>query len=92
MFDWPAYCRISLPTSVEPVKVIFATSPCSASALPATSPRPFTTLNTPGGPPASTNSSASRRQLIGACSAGFSTTVLPAASAGAIFQAAISSG
>ena len=64
MFDWPAYCRISLPTSVEPVNVIFATSACSASALPATSPRPFTTLKTPGGPPASTNSSASRRQLM----------------------------
>jgi hypothetical protein len=26
MFDCPAYCRISLPTSVEPVNVIFATS------------------------------------------------------------------
>ena len=49
MFDWPAYCRISLPTSVEPVNVILVTSGCSASALPATSPRPLTTLSTPGG-------------------------------------------
>ena len=34
MFDWPAYCSMSLPTSVEPVNVILATSGCSASALP----------------------------------------------------------
>ena len=92
MFDWPAYCSISLPTSVEPVKVILSTSSCSASALPLISPGPLTTLKTPSGPPASLNSSASRRQDSGACSAGFSTTVLPAASAGAIFQTAISSG
>ena len=84
---------MSLPTSVDPVNVIFATSRVQCKRLASDSrPSPLTTLSTPGGPPASTNSSASRRQLIGACSAGFSTTVLPAASAGAIFHAAISSG
>ena len=92
MLDRPAYCRISLPTSVEPVKVIFATSLCRANALPAVSPMPLTTLKTPGGPPARTNSSASRSALSGDCSAGFNTTVLPAASAGAIFQVAINKG
>ena len=92
MFDSPAYWSMSLPTSVEPVKLTLATSMCRASACPATSPSPFTTLKTPGGPPASTKSAASRRQLIGACSAGFSTTVFPAASAGAIFHVAMSSG
>ncbi len=92
MLDWPAYCSISLPTSVEPVKVILATSMWRASACPATSPMPLTTLNTPAGPPASANSAASRTLLMGDCSAGFSTTLLPAARAGANFHAAISIG
>jgi len=92
MFDCPAYTSICLPISVEPVKAILATSMCSASAAPAASPRPFTTLNTPGGPPASTNSSAIKSPDKGDCSAGFRTTEFPAANAGATFQAAISSG
>ena len=49
-------------------------------------------LNTPGGNPTASKSSASFRMLSGVCSAGLSTTVHPAAIAGAIFQAAISSG
>ena len=74
------------------MKAILATSLCSASAAPAVSPKPFTTLNTPGGPPASTNSCAINNPDSGDCSAGFSTTELPAASAGATFHAAISKG
>ena len=63
MFDWPAYWRMSLPTSVEPVKVTLR-RPCAAPApCPPLRRDPFTTLNTPGGPPASTKSSASRRRL-----------------------------
>ena len=42
---------ISLPTSVEPVKAIMSTSGCSASGLPAFSPKPGTTLSTPSGKP-----------------------------------------
>ena len=55
-------------------------------------PRPGTTLSTPSGRPASAASSASRSDESGACSAGLSTTLLPAASAGATFQTARSSG
>ena len=49
-------------------------------------------LSTPSGSPASPASSASFSAVSGVCSAGFSTTEQPAASAGASFQAAISSG
>ena len=52
---------------------------------------PHTTLSTPGGRN-SWHSSASRVELAGVVSDGLSTTVLPAASAGAIFQIIISSG
>ena len=83
---------ISLPTSVEPVKAILSTPGCATSAAPAVSPRPVTTLTTPGGKPASSTSSPSRNAVSGVSSAGLSTTVQPAASAGAIFQIAISSG
>ena len=43
-------------------------------------------LTTPGGKPTSTISSARRSDDSGVSSLGFSTTVLPAASAGPIFQ------
>ncbi len=55
-------------------------------------PSPQTMLTTPGGSPASRQISAKASAVKGVNSAGFSTTVLPAASAGAIFQASISSG
>ncbi|EKD60312.1 MAG: hypothetical protein ACD_54C00820G0001 [uncultured bacterium] len=50
------------------------------------------TLNTPGGTPASSASSASFSRVRDAVSAGFSTIELPAAKAGAIFQDPIISG
>ncbi len=50
------------------------------------------TFSTPGGSSASAAISASSSAVSGVVSAGFSTTVLPHASAGAIFHAAISSG
>ncbi len=56
--------------------------------MPASSPKPLTMLSTPGGS-RSPISSASTRIEAGVCSAGFSTTQLPAASAGASFQTAI---
>ena len=58
----------------------------------ARAPGTHTTFTTPSGRPASSASSAKRRALSGVSSAGFSTTVLPAASAGASFQEAIVSG
>ena len=49
----------SLPTRVDPVNAILSTSGCAASALPTSGPNPLTTLNTPGGNPASSSSPAS---------------------------------
>ena len=59
---------------------------------PAREPGPATTLTTPSGRPASSAIRAKRSAVSGVSSAGLSTTVLPAASAGASFQAAIVSG
>ena len=72
--------------SVEPVNDTRRISGCETSAAPASSPIPCTTLKTPGGNPASSASSASSEHDSGDHSAGFSTTVQPAASAGAVFQ------
>ncbi len=79
------------PTGVEPVKAILAMRVLVASAWPASRPKPWTMLSTPGG---SRSPMISAKTMIdnGVCSAGFSTTQLPAARAGASFQAAISSG
>ena len=87
----PVLAPISRPTSVEPVKAIFSTPGWSTSAAPV-SPSPVTTLSTPGGRPTSSASSPRRSALSGVCSAGLSTIVQPAASAGAIFHAVISNG
>jgi len=87
----PARAAIWRPTGVDPVKAILSTPGCSTSSAPV-SPSPVTTFSTPSGRPASSASSASRSAVSGVCSAGLSTTVQPAASAGPSFQAAISSG
>ncbi len=83
----PAWRRINLPTSVDPVKVTMSTSPCSASGWPTLSPKPGKTFSTPSGRPASLASAASRNALSDDCSAGFRMTELPASSAGPIFHA-----
>src|ERR1700759_4744174 len=83
---------IPRPTSVEPVKAILATSGCSTRRLPQTLPGPTTTFSTPSGIPAKRAVPSSRTALSGVSSAGFKTIVLPAASAGATFQAAIVKG
>ena len=90
--DWPAYCWNSRPVAVDPVKVTTSTCGCRPSARPTTGPAPGTTPSTPSGSPASAASSARRSTESGESSAGLSTTLLPAASAGASFQIAISSG
>ena len=53
---------------------------------------PLTVLNTPGGKPACSNSSASSMIDTGACSDGLATMVQPAASAGASLKVSSSSG
>src|SRR6202034_2807354 len=90
--DCAANCITALPVVVDPVNVIASTSICEASALPAVGPRPGTTLNTPAATPAASASSPSRSALSGDFSDGLSTSELPAASTGPIFQAAINIG
>ena len=81
-----------MPTSVEPVNTILRTCSWVTSRSPTTEPLPGSTVNTPRGRPASRPSSASRSAVSGVSSAGLSTTVLPAASAGANPHPAIGMG
>src|ERR1039458_9551315 len=82
---------IAWPTSVEPVKQILPTTGWVTKRQPTTEPRPGKTWNTCSGIPASRASSPTRIAVSGVRSAGFRTTVLPAASAGAKPQEAIGS-
>ena len=79
---------MSRPVVVSPVKAILAMRLLEASGLPASRPKPLTTLSTPLGR-RSPISSISTMIEAGVCSAGLRTTQLPAASAGASFQTAI---
>ena len=82
---------MSLPTAVEPVKAILETFGCETIAAPV-SPKPVTIFTTPGGIPEASIISANFNAVKEVVSAGLRTTVFPAASAGAIFQAAMSKG
>ena len=86
-----AYCIMSRPVLVSPVKAILAILFEEANGFPASIPNPFTTFKTPGGKISATNSAKSMI-VAGVCSAGLRTTQLPAAKAGANFQAAINKG
>ena len=87
----PHFSPISRPTTVDPVKATLSTPAWSTSAAPVV-PSPVSTLSVPSGKPASSASSPRRSAVSGVCSAGFRTIAQPAASAGATFQIAISSG
>jgi hypothetical protein len=65
-----------------PVKLMRPSPGWAASAVPASTP-PVTTLMTPGGKPAAVTRCDSSSVVAEACSDGLTTTVLPAASAGA---------
>ena len=80
------------PAAVDPVSEIMSTFGWRTSISPNGGPRPVTRLNTPGGNPASCTTSARMNALSGATSLGLSTTVQPAASAGATFPIAWWSG
>ena len=82
---------MNFPTSVEPVNATLFTSGCFTNIFPV-SPPPVIIFTTPGGTSASRITSASFKAVRGVVSAGFKTTVLPAANAGAIFHAAINKG
>ena len=60
---------IARPVATEPVNEITSTCGCATTAAPTVSPTPWTTLNTPGGIPASSASSATthggHRRLLG---------------------------
>ena len=85
------WAAIHLPVPTEPVSDTMSTSGWVTSAWPAGSPWPVITLSTPAGKISAANS-ASLRVVSGVVSAGLRTIVLPAASAGPIFQTAIISG
>src|SRR5580692_10955224 len=87
-----ALLTISFPTAALPVNATLSTPAWATSAAPAVSPAPFTTFTTPGGTPNSSNQPATSIAVSGVCSAGFKTQQQPAASAGASFQEAITSG
>lgn len=78
-----------LPTAVDPVNEVMATSGCPTRRSPASFPVPVTMLTTPSGMPARVAAWAKSSEVSGVISAGLSTIVLPAAIAGRIFQAAI---
>ena len=80
----------SMPARTEPVIETIRGVGCATSARPV-SRSPTTTLSTPGGRN-SAAISASMMVVTGVVSEGLSTTVLPAAIAGASFQTAIISG
>ena len=88
-----ALAMIARPVLDSPVKVMASTSGCTVIASPAApGPKPCTTLNTPGGMPASAQISARIEAVIGDCSAGLATTVHPKARAGATFHVSSMSG
>src|SRR2546430_17371823 len=82
---------MSLPPSVEPVNATFFTSGRVTTSDPVL-PAPVTMFTTPGGSSACMQISAKTIADSGVVSAGLRTTVLPAARAGAIFQARTRSG
>ncbi len=87
-----AISMIELPVEVSPVNAILSTPRWPAKCAPMMAPGPGRTLTTPGGQPASAQILPSSSAVSGVGVAGLRTTVQPAASAGATFQAAMSSG
>ena len=73
---------------MPPVKAILATFGWVVKTLPQGSGKPVIILITPGGNPLLSTNSANLNSAAGACSEAFTTTVLPAAKAGAILVAA----
>ncbi len=71
---------------------VMTTSGWVTSASPASWPSPAMTLMTPGGNPVAVAASARMREVPGVISEVLRTIVLPAATAGRIFHAAICGG
>src|SRR5262245_55863458 len=82
-----AHClRTDFPTETEPVSDTLRTIGEAISSLASVDDGPVTTVNTPGGKPASTSASAIAKHEPGASEAGRATTEQPAASAAAILR------
>ena len=77
---------------VEPVNDSWRTSGASVNTSPITAGSPHTRFITPGGKPASSKTSNRSTADSGVCSAGLSTTVFPAATAGASLRVVIELG
>ena len=80
------------PLDSPPVKATLRTFRWRTSGSPTSSPKPVTTLTTPGGSPASSDRRANSSVEAEVNSDGLITSVLPAASAGAAFQASSNNG
>ena len=87
----PQIPAIRRPAAVGPATATTSTPGCAAS-ISATWPVPVTRLNTPGGKSAASNASARMYADSEVSAAGLSTTVQPAARAGATWQKARISG
>src|SRR3954454_14156685 len=87
-----AFCAIARPVSIDPVKLSAVTAGWLTIVSPTTDPEPMTRLNTPAGTPAFARISVSAHAHPGVHCAGLNTTVLPNASAGAIFHAGMAIG
>src|SRR6187551_989242 len=92
MFLVAAALATPAPTLPEPVKLTARTSGASMSAGPIACPVPMSTLKTPAGTPAVEAHSARKSADRADDSAGFKTTVLPNANAGAAFHSGIAIG
>ena len=92
MTSWAASSDTRRPARVEPVKLTMSVCGCATIASPTTGPVPVTRLKTPAGSPTASHTSASTNALSGTTSLGFSTTVQPAAIAGATLLAIWCSG
>ena len=88
----PATRAISRPTAVDPVKLTTATRGSATSGAPASSPRPWTMLSTPGGRPASWAMRPKHQAVAGVSSAAFRTAALPHTRAGNTFHATLAIG
>ncbi|MDT4857704.1 hypothetical protein FQZ97_921380 [compost metagenome] len=87
-----AISLIFWPAASPPVKATLATRGWPTSGSPTSAPKPVMTLKTPGGKPANFTNAASSNNELDVYSEGLITIVLPAASAGAIFQTVRASG
>ena len=82
---------IDSPTAFEPVKTTNATSGWRTRCAP-TSPIPGRKASAPGGTPASSRISTSRKAIPGVCSAGLKTTQFPATRDALTMPAGMASG